>query len=345
MLRKPVGGYKMIYEYANRLSDKGYDISIAYINDTALRRFHMPGTVRKMALDIFTKIEPGWFHINKRVKKLSILNGTIHKCHDKYDVVIATGVDTVKTTMELFKDTHKAYFIQDYETWVYPEAVIQESFNSGMDNIVISGWLKKLVDKYGSKPALLIQNPIDTKIYRVLRPIEKRERYTIGVLYHRGIHKGFEYSYAAINKLKDKYPQMKVKMFGTAQPDFELPDWIGYTLNATYKETVDIYNSVSVFICSTLREGYGLTGLEAMACGAVLISTDYDGVREYAVNEHNALLSKPEDVESMVKNVERVWNNEEMLSTLSQNGVKRAEAMGWEPAVEQFQSYLDSIIT
>ena len=35
-LRKPIGGYKIIYEYANRLVDEGHKVVILFLNERAL---------------------------------------------------------------------------------------------------------------------------------------------------------------------------------------------------------------------------------------------------------------------------------------------------------------------
>ena len=57
MLRKPVGGYKMVYEYANRLSDNWHNVAILFLNDNALKRFKVPKLLRKeVSWDIYT----GW---------------------------------------------------------------------------------------------------------------------------------------------------------------------------------------------------------------------------------------------------------------------------------------------
>ena len=48
ILRKPIGGYKIVYEYANRLSKEGHDIGILYLNENALKRFYIPNFIRKI---------------------------------------------------------------------------------------------------------------------------------------------------------------------------------------------------------------------------------------------------------------------------------------------------------
>jgi len=341
MLRKPIGGYKIVYEYANRLTKDGYRVAILFLNERALCRFHIPKLIKNMAIDIFTMIEPRWFSLDKRVIKISSTTPRVNEVLREYDLAIATGVDTVKLTRYFFQDKRKAYFIQDYEKWVYSEEVVNQSFGLGMDNIVVSRWLKNVVDIYGNKPAILIRNPVDTDIYKVYKPIQERNKYTLGVLYHTAAHKGFKYAYKAILELKKKCPELQVKMFGTSIPNFELPKWIQFTLNASQSKTVDIYNSVSVFLCATVQEGFGLTGLEAMACGAALVSTEYLGVKEYAVNNVNALLSPVGNVNALSENVYMLFQNDELRVRLASQGKEDAKMYSWKNALKKMECYID----
>lgn len=41
-------------------------------------------------------------------------------------------------------------------------------------------------------------------------------------------------------------------------------------------------NHARVFLCTSRQEGFGLTGLESIFCGCVLVTTDCRGIREYA---------------------------------------------------------------
>lgn len=343
ILRKPVGGYKIVYEYANRLSDKGHKVDILFLNENALCRFRFPQFVKKYLIFLLTKTEPGWFRLNSNIKKWSSTENKLEKKLSDTDLAIATGADTVEFTLRFFRFSKKAYLIQDYESWISDEKTLHETYASGMDNIVISNWLKKIVDQYSKKEALLIRNPIDVNRYKATVAVEERDACTIGVLYHTAEHKGFKDAYKAIFRLKGLFPDLKVNMFGTLKPTNKLPDWIDFKLNATQAETVSIYNKISVFLCATVKEGYGLTGLEAMACGAVLVSTEYEGVREYAVNGYNALLSPVHDVDFLVKNVSELILNETKRFELAKNGIDSVKRLSWESAMELFDQYLETV--
>ncbi|BCJ97361.1 glycosyltransferase family 4 protein [Anaerocolumna chitinilytica] len=343
MLKKPIGGYKMVYEYANRLKKEGHDIGILFLNENALKKYKLPYIIRYVAVEIFTRIEPRWFILDKKVKKYNSLEKKNYKEINSYDLVIATGVDTVMFSNQKFNKARKAYFIQGYEKWICSETELIRTYAMGMDNIVVSSWMKDIVDKYGKKPALLLQNPIDLNVYKELTPIDKRESFSVGVLYHKAKCKGFKYAYEALLQVKKELPNLKVYMFGTTVPDFDLPEWFDFTLNASQNETVNIYNKISIFLCSTIEEGFGLTGLEAMACGAALVSTDYNGVIEYAVDGINCLLSPVGDSVLLAKKVIELVYNQELRLKIARKGIESVKSFSWDNAMNILNDYLRTV--
>lgn len=338
----PSGGYKMIYEYANRLSERGYTVGILYLNYDRLKNHHVPRLIRKPLCNFLTFTWPKWFRLNKNVKIYSgTKRGYISEIKKVYDIGIATDVHTAVPTVKLFKDRKKAYFIQGYENWDVSDEYVQKTYKLGMKNIVISEWLKKIVDKYSAEPSVLIKNPIDLDVYKINKPLVSRKLHSIGLLYHTMPHKGLKYSLAAIKKIKQLYPDLEVHAFGVWERPEDFPSYIHYTRNATQEQTVSIYNRVSVWLCATIDEGYGLTGLEAMACGDALVSTAYTGVFEYAKDGYNALLSPVKDVDALVKNVGRVFEDDGLRKKLVQNAQDSVEAFDWNLAVDKFEETLN----
>lgn len=333
--RQPVGGYKMVYEYSNKLVAEGCDVSILYMNENSYKKYKVPQLVRNFISNCETQIQPKWFSLDPRVKKISTVEREYKNKLGDLDVCIATAVQTVDTVYNKIKAKKKAYYIQDFENWSVDEKYVEETFGLGLKNIVISTWLQKIVDKHSEKPSILIQNPIETSIYTAMVPMSQRKQHTIGMLYHEGAHKGVKNALKVLEKVKKIYPDLTVKMFGQF-PRPDLPKWYEYTRGASQAETVEIYNWCQIFLCSTIREGYGLTGIEAMSCGACLVSTDYDGAKEYAIDGYNALLSPVGDIQAQVDNVVRLFEDADLRNKISQNGIKSADEYSWDEAMREF---------
>ena len=336
---KVSGGFKIVYEYANRFADRGNNVSIFFINERGCEKYRFPKFVKRMISNVFTQIEPRWFPLDKRVTKIS---GTGNKGREyllncKADVAIATAADTFWFVEKNFTNCRKAYFVQDFENWVYPDEELKKTFATSCKKIVIANWLKDIVDRCSPTKSFLICDPIDRNTYKIIRPLEKREKHSVGFLFHERENKGVKYTLAVIEKLKKRYHDLVCYSFGVFDRPSDFPDYIIYKQSASVEETVEVYNNVRVFLCSTIFEGFGLTGLEAMACGAVLVSSEYKGVLEYAEHMQNALLSPVKDIEAMYENAVDVFENETLLRKLSAGGVEKVKAFyDWDSAVDRF---------
>lgn len=338
--RQPVGGYKMVYEYANRLVFEGCDVSILYLNQDTFKKYHLPLVVRRYLTNFLAQREPKWFELDSRIKKVSNLDKNYKQKLGNIDACFATSAE--KTVSEVYNNLsakEKFYFIQDYENWHVSDKEVTDTYKLGLNSIVISNWLKEIVDQYTDKPAVLIPNAIDQSIYKENIGILDRPNHTIALLYHEEPHKGLKNAFKVLARVKKIYPDLEVIMFGKF-PKPQLPNWVTYYRNASQEQTVKIYNSVKVFLCSTIEEGYGLTGIEAMSCGACLVSTNYKGVREYAIDKHNALLSPVGDIEAQVNNVVKIFDNRVLQEEISQHGIQTANNFTWDKAMKKFNQVI-----
>lgn len=329
-MNHPIGGYKIVFEYANKFVQHGNKVSILFLNYESLKKRNIPNFLRRILINSFTRIEPSWFKLDPKIKKVSLTQKNWKSKLENPDIVIATGATTVKYTNDLFPNIKKGYLIQELETVFMSKDSLFKTYNySGFINITISKWLFNLVKRHTNNPTYYVQNAIDLNIYKIFNSIKERNIFSVGMLYHEAPYKGTKYALEAIKVLKNKYPQLHVKMFGAYPPPNNLPNWVEYTQNATQDQTVDIYNSVSIFLNSPIKEGFGLTGLEAMACGATLVSTDYMGVKEYAINNKNALLSPIKDSKKLAENVSILIENNAQRIKLAENGYNSAQNFSW----------------
>jgi glycosyltransferase involved in cell wall biosynthesis len=89
-----------------------------------------------------------------------------------------------------------------------------------------------------------------------------------------------------------------------------------------------LYSSCRVAIYPSLYEGFGLPPLEAMACGAPVITSDIQTILE-TVGEAARAVS-PTDVQGLARAILEVIENEAERSRLSRAGSERAAEFSWE---------------
>jgi len=93
-----------------------------------------------------------------------------------------------------------------------------------------------------------------------------------------------------------------------------------------------LYTSSRCFLYPTLYEGFGFPVLEAMACGAPVISSDCTSVSEIAGDA--AILVDPSSDESIGNALVRLLRNEPLRRQLIQGGRARVQKFGWQDTVQ-----------
>ncbi|MCD5504899.1 glycosyltransferase family 4 protein [Lactobacillus delbrueckii] len=340
--KRASGGVLVILQYAERLAALGNTVTLYFQANDTLRKLKIPMFVRKKVTEYRLTYAPdNWYPLNKRIKKVAIQS---LKDVKKHDAIIATGLRTSFFVKKLPAECGKKfYFIQDFENWGgFTDKDVLDSYQLGLDNIVISNWLSEIVTKVSAKRPKLIKDGIDTELFKVVFPVDKRNTHSV-ILQYRGDSepiKGGKYALDVVRKLKDKYPDLKVKIVSREPKTNKIPDWCEYLYNLPLKDVVVANNQASVFICTSIEEGFGLPGLEAMACGCVLCTTDYRGGREYAVHRQNSMVSPVKDVDAMVKNISEVFSDNELREKISINGIRTANNMSLKKSCDKFTQYI-----
>jgi len=103
-----------------------------------------------------------------------------------------------------------------------------------------------------------------------------------------------------------------------------------------------LYANCAAYIFPSLMEGFGLPGLEAMGYGAPVVSSNATCLPE--VYGDAAKYFDPLNVDDMVKSIDEVISNEQLRSTLIQEGHKQLAKYSWKRTAEQTLSvYLDAL--
>jgi glycosyltransferase involved in cell wall biosynthesis len=91
---------------------------------------------------------------------------------------------------------------------------------------------------------------------------------------------------------------------------------------------VGLYNSALAFAFPSLYEGFGLPVLEAMACGAPVLTSNSSALPEIAGNA--ALLVDPFSVEAIADGLTRLVTDAALRQELILRGYQRAQLYSWE---------------
>jgi len=89
-----------------------------------------------------------------------------------------------------------------------------------------------------------------------------------------------------------------------------------------------LYSNAALYVFPSLCETFGMTQIEAMACGIPVITSNVSVMPEICGDA--AVYFDPYDPDSIVEAISTVLQNEELQKELSISGLERAKLFSWE---------------
>lgn len=188
----------------------------------------------------------------------------------------------------------------------------------GLRVVAASTWLTEEARRFGSK-ATHTPYGLDGEIFFPGRPARERGP-VVSMMCHYLDWKGTDDGIAAFEIVRNARPETKFKLFGIDEPAFQAE----FYPRLARTDVASLLRESAVFVCASWEEGFGMPGLEAMACGTALATTDTKGSRDYAIDGQTALVSPPRDPEALAENVLRLLGDLELRDQLGTEGAEYA---------------------
>lgn len=196
---------------------------------------------------------------------------------------------------------------------------------------------------YGEVPAskiINIPNSVNTNIFHPVRKSEKeRLRQSLGlptnvklVIYTGRLvsYKGLPLLLEAWKDIQAKYAKVLLLLVGSASNDIfsceqELKDFVNANrLENTIwfvgevPEVSQFLKASDIFVFPTEKEAFGISLIEAMACGLPVIATPVGGIKDVVSNWENGILIKPGDHKTLYEALDKLLSDEKLTSKFGQ---------------------------
>lgn len=250
------------------------------------------------------------------------------------DVVVATHWSTAEHAARLVASGRAkvaAHFLQDYESWFYPEsdtanrARVRASYALIPNRIVKSDWLARLLEADGF-PSTKIPLGMDLDTFTITDAVRRTGGTVLAIARPRSPRRGYTHTIDALRLVQEARPGTRIILCGRGLPrpeelklNCEMPGFVP----GRY-DMARLYAQADVFLDGSIYQAFGRPGLEAMACGAACVLTNVGGVGEYARDGVNSILVPPELPEAMAQAVLNLLGDPALRARLAAAGQETA---------------------
>jgi phosphatidylinositol alpha-mannosyltransferase len=240
--------------------------------------------------------------------------------------------------------------VATFHTW-FPRSIglriLRRPFQRLLDRhaatIAVSGAAREAMARYFTAPWEIIPNGVDTSFFRpgLGRGAGRFERKRPRLLWLGRIEPRNDLGtvLAAMPRILERYPEASLTVVGDGP-------WRGRMERAARRlgSSVEFagyanggrpgfYRGSDVYLCPTTRASFGVTLLEAMACGTPLVVSDIPAFRDLAAESH-AVFASPGDPDAWGAAVNTLIDDTERRETMAREGRRVAERHAW-PLVAQ----------
>ncbi|MCP4230085.1 MAG: glycosyltransferase family 1 protein [bacterium] len=160
-------------------------------------------------------------------------------------------------------------------------------------------------------------------------------------------NKGLDYLLYAFDKIKGKSDTKLVIGGGSKQPKQHEQDVLGglktivaergmegdvtFAGYVPDEELAPYYRRAKVFVLPSKFEPFGMTALEAMACGTPVVATSLGGIKHNLEDGVDSLLVDPSDTDALAQALASILEDESLRTDLSGNGLEKIRReFAWE---------------
>lgn len=356
---RPIGGARIIYQYADGLAARGHRVVLVHPQDSLLtsvrHRLDLDpdlvalGCVPHEADSTVMQRTDGpiadphpWYRSRPDVLNLVVPNLAEEWLGGLYDLTIINNQRTASWARAYSQRMgRRIYFLLDYESHMLGDFGEREEKQHTLhiDWPILASSLvtAHLVESVTGRACPLIPNAIDTDLFHVTIPIDSTKRTLVG--FPSGPERT-KRTWDAVRALELAKPYISPNTsfwcFGYERIP-ALPNWITHHVAPSDNRLCELYNQSRIFLVSSEHEGFGLPGAEAMACGAALISTRNGGVETYAVHGDSAILCSVREPGQMASAIVRLMEDENLRRRIAYKGASSITRWTWDKAIAQFE--------
>lgn len=315
------GGSKIILEHANKLIEKGHKLTI-----------------------ISHDKKPVWFEMNSKIEFIEvpweeILGEKIPEC----DLIVTTYWREIYECIEQEK-APVIYFEQgDYHLFDLEKLskrnyeYIRNQFKTVKFMYTVSNFAKEKIKTIYNKDSIVIPNAVDKNVFFECNEIKNNNKINIAIIGSENSEfKKIKNILKALENIVKKGYQIKINWITPTEP---IESKVEAIVNPPQFVIGDVLRKSDIFICASMYESFCLPVLEAMTCGAAVITTDNGGNMDFVQNNKNALIIEKDNIQDIEEKTIRLIEDINLRNKIAKNGLETSKGFSWERTIQEIEDY------
>lgn len=189
------------------------------------------------------------------------------------------------------------------------------------------------LDKHGNHFTIYNNLPSYISLRDKPRLFNDGEKLTIGVVSRLETIKGMDLVVPAFAKVHKDFPKTALLVVGDGSLresmeaktiSYGLSDSVSFAGRQPQDRLQEFYDKIDILLMPSRSEGFGLTAVEGMARGCILVAADTGGLPEVVRNGKEGYLHRPEDLKDLSDKIKYLIKDRNRMTILSKAALQRA---------------------
>ncbi|AJS57464.1 glycosyltransferase family 4 protein [Paenibacillus sp. IHBB 10380] len=323
------------------------------------------GGAQRMLVEITNRLTKGGHEVyivmpKQGVIKYDIYSNLVHTTHTELyesdfpisDIIISNFYTTVPVAEQASKNgkgIHIRLSLCYEPTFLTENHVSFPSYHMVPNLLVLSGWQQQMIfNNHGIYGSIV---PVGVNYFFKNLKIRSETEQSVNVsaiirMPEGGFawHREQNYLIEQLTKVKTQFPSVQINLISPPGEYYQSPILqtlkdTGYFVIYTPADDLELryhYNQTDIFVSSGTYDTGSLPGLEAMRCGAALVTLYAGGNTEYAVNEVNCLMTYRYE-NKLATDIIRLLENPALRKELAMKGERDSYHFSWERSYTAFE--------
>ncbi len=199
----------------------------------------------------------------------------------------------------------------------------------------------------------IVKCGIDHSVYCPAPDVPKYEQPTFAYVGRIKRYKCIDLAIKALPSIRQAIPEARLMVVGTGDylddlkslaADLKMEKHIEFTGFVSEEKKVEIMRRAHLLVYPSLKEGWGLTNIEANACGTPVLASRVPGLRDSVDEGVSGLLFERDDLAEFTAKITAILGDKQLREKLEKGAISHAAKFSWDKTAELCEEIVFKIL-